>query len=120
MDCSTTNRPEQMPRALEIAVRRAILERCVSVIAIPSDVVLKPAARCILSKSRAVNELASDEAIFTCDVGLQTIWAAVPCHERLTSSSRLVLARHDGQRYEGSHRCPSGLSATAGDLIICR
>ena len=76
MDCSTANRPEQMPRALEIAVRRAILERCVSVIAIPSDVVLKPAARCILSRSRAVNELACDEAIFTCDVGLQTVWAA--------------------------------------------
>jgi thiamine pyrophosphate-dependent acetolactate synthase large subunit-like protein len=65
-----------MPRALEIAVRRAILERCLSVIVIPSDVVLKPAARCILSRSRAVNELASDEAIFTCDVGLQTVWAA--------------------------------------------
>ena len=33
-----------MPRALEIAVRRAIGERCVSVIVIPGDVALKPAA----------------------------------------------------------------------------
>jgi hypothetical protein len=65
-----------MPRALEIAVRRAILERCLSVIVIPSDVVLKPAARCILSRSRVVNELASDEAIFTCHVELQTVPAA--------------------------------------------
>jgi pyruvate dehydrogenase (quinone) len=32
-----------MPRALEIAVRRAIYERCVSVIVIPGDVALKPA-----------------------------------------------------------------------------
>src|SRR5258708_1325162 len=36
--------PEQMPRALEIAVRRSIYERCVSVIVIPGDVALKPAA----------------------------------------------------------------------------
>jgi len=34
----------QMPRALEIAVRRSIYERCVSVIVIPGDVALKPAA----------------------------------------------------------------------------
>jgi hypothetical protein len=65
-----------MPRALKIAVRRAILERCVGIIVIPSDVVLKPAVRCILSRSRAVNEHASDDAIFTCDVGLQTVRAA--------------------------------------------
>jgi pyruvate dehydrogenase (quinone) len=26
--------------------------------------------------ARAMNELASDDAIFTCDVGLQTVWAA--------------------------------------------
>ena len=32
-----------MPRALEIAVRRAVAERCVSVIVIPGDIALKPA-----------------------------------------------------------------------------
>ena len=108
-----------MPRALEIAVRRAILERCVSVIVIPSDVALKPAARCILSRSRVVNELASDEAIFTCDVGLQTVWAAryLAMNGR---RHRLVRARLDGQRDGASHRCPNGLFATAGDLIIWR
>ena len=37
-------RPEQMPRVLEIAVRRSILERCVSVVVVPGDVALKPAA----------------------------------------------------------------------------
>jgi len=110
-----------MPRALEIAVRRAILECCVSVIAIPSDVVLKPAARCILSRSRAVNELASDEAICTCDVGLQTVWAAryLAMNGRrhlLGSFWHGSMAKRDG----ASHRCPSGLFATAADLIIWR
>jgi len=33
-----------MPRALEIAARRATSERCVSVVVIPGDVALKPAA----------------------------------------------------------------------------
>jgi pyruvate dehydrogenase (quinone) len=42
--CELVSTPEQMPRALEIAVRRAIAERSVSVIVIPGDVALKPAA----------------------------------------------------------------------------
>src|ERR1700731_5061910 len=42
--CELVSTVEQMPRALEIAVRRAIYERCVSVIVIPGDVALKPAA----------------------------------------------------------------------------
>lgn len=37
--------PEQMPRALEIAIRRSVAERCVSVIVIPGDVALLPAAQ---------------------------------------------------------------------------
>src|SRR5260370_1179034 len=41
--CELVSIPEQMPRALEIAVRRSIYERCVSVIVIPGDVALKPA-----------------------------------------------------------------------------
>ena len=42
--CELVSTVEQMPRALEIAVRRSIYERCVSVIVIPGDVALKPAA----------------------------------------------------------------------------
>jgi pyruvate dehydrogenase (quinone) len=42
--CELVSTPEQMPRALEIAIRRAVAERCVSVIVIPGDVALKPAA----------------------------------------------------------------------------
>src|SRR6266851_3356091 len=42
--CELVSTPEQMPRALEIAVRRAISERCVSIVVIPGDVALEPAA----------------------------------------------------------------------------
>src|SRR5277367_2686367 len=42
--CELVSSPEQMPRALEIAIRRSIAERCVSVIVIPGDVALKPAS----------------------------------------------------------------------------
>ena len=42
--CELVSTPEQMPRALEIAIRRAVAERCVSVIVIPGDVALKPTA----------------------------------------------------------------------------
>ena len=41
--CELVSSPEQMPRVLEIAVRRSILERCVSVVVVPGDVALKPA-----------------------------------------------------------------------------
>ena len=42
--CELVSTPDQMPRVLEIAIRRATAERCVSVIVIPGDVALKPAA----------------------------------------------------------------------------
>ncbi len=45
--CEHVSTVEQMPRALEIAVRRAICERCVSVIVIPGDIALKPAATAV-------------------------------------------------------------------------
>ncbi|HEY1454738.1 MAG TPA: ubiquinone-dependent pyruvate dehydrogenase [Roseiarcus sp.] len=41
--CELVSTPAQIPRVLEIAVRRAILERCVCVVVIPGDVMLKPA-----------------------------------------------------------------------------
>jgi pyruvate dehydrogenase (quinone) len=41
--CELVSTPAQMPRVLEIAVRRAVLERAVSVVVIPGDVALKPA-----------------------------------------------------------------------------
>ena len=41
--CELVASPEQMPRALDTAIRRAASERCVCVIVIPGDVALKPA-----------------------------------------------------------------------------
>jgi thiamine pyrophosphate-dependent acetolactate synthase large subunit-like protein len=42
--CELVSDPSQMPRSLEIAIRTAIGERGVSVLVIPGDVALKPAA----------------------------------------------------------------------------
>lgn len=42
--CELVSTPEQLPRSLEIAIRTAVGERGVSVIVIPGDVALKPAA----------------------------------------------------------------------------
>jgi pyruvate dehydrogenase (quinone) len=41
--CELVSSPAQMPRALEIAIRRAAAERCVCVLVIPGDVALRPA-----------------------------------------------------------------------------
>jgi pyruvate dehydrogenase (quinone) len=45
--CELVSTADQMPRVLEIAVRRAIYERCVCVIVIPGDVALKPATSAV-------------------------------------------------------------------------
>ena len=42
--CELVSTPDQMPRALEIAIRRATAERSVSVVVIPGDIALKPAS----------------------------------------------------------------------------
>ncbi len=42
--CELASSPAQMPRVLEIAIRRAVAERCVCVVVIPGDVAMLPAA----------------------------------------------------------------------------
>jgi pyruvate dehydrogenase (quinone) len=42
--CELVSSAEQMPRVLEVAIRRAVTDRCVSVVVIPGDVALQPAA----------------------------------------------------------------------------
>ncbi len=42
--CELVSSPDQMPRVLEIAIRRAVAERGVAVVVIPGDVALLPAA----------------------------------------------------------------------------
>lgn len=41
--CELVSNPAQMPRALEIALRRAVAERCACVIVVPGDIALQPA-----------------------------------------------------------------------------
>ena len=60
--CELVSTPEQMPRVLEIAVRRSILERCVSVVVVPGDVALKPA---VSAPAPKVSELAPDAPVIT-------------------------------------------------------
>ncbi len=42
--CELVSSPAQMPRVLEIAIRRAVAERCVCVVVVPGDVAMLPAA----------------------------------------------------------------------------
>lgn len=42
--CEMVFDPAQLPRVLEIAIRRAVAERCVCVVVIPGDVALRPAS----------------------------------------------------------------------------
>ncbi|AJC23574.1 ubiquinone-dependent pyruvate dehydrogenase [Pandoraea pulmonicola] len=49
--CELVSSAEQLPRVLEIAIRRAVSERCVSVVVIPGDVALKPATDAPTPKS---------------------------------------------------------------------
>ncbi|MBR0645002.1 ubiquinone-dependent pyruvate dehydrogenase [Plastoroseomonas hellenica] len=52
--CELVSSAEQMPRVLEIAVRRATLERCVCVIVIPGDVALRPAQNAAATKPQGL------------------------------------------------------------------
>jgi pyruvate dehydrogenase (quinone) len=42
--CEMVSSPQQMPRMLELAIRRATADRCVAVVVIPGDLELMPAA----------------------------------------------------------------------------
>ena len=52
--CELVSTPEQMPRALEIAIRRSTAERCVCVLVIPGDVALRPAPDAPAPKPRGI------------------------------------------------------------------
>ena len=125
--CELVSSPEQIPQVLAIAMRKAVLNRGVSVVVIPGDVALKAAPegasthwyhapqpvvtpaeektdRKFLDKAlsdyrdarkglddlakpsdkaihpqylaQQISHFADDDAIFTCDVGTPTVWAA--------------------------------------------
>ncbi len=49
--CELVANPAQMPRVLEIAIRRAVAERCVCVLVIPGDTAMRPAAEAPISRA---------------------------------------------------------------------
>ena len=80
--CELVSGPEQMPRAMEIAVRRAIAERCVSVMVIPGDVALKPAA--ITTKSSSAGLVLPQPAVAPADTAIGQLADLLNKAERVT------------------------------------
>ncbi|WP_027580870.1 ubiquinone-dependent pyruvate dehydrogenase [Bradyrhizobium sp. Ai1a-2] len=80
--CELVSGAEQMPRALEIAVRRAIAERCVSVIVIPGDIALKPATTTSASPSTGL--VLSQPAVVPSDAALAQLADLLNQSERVT------------------------------------
>jgi pyruvate dehydrogenase (quinone) len=80
--CELVSGAEQMPRALEIAVRRAIAERCVSVIVIPGDIALKPATT--TSASTSTGLVLSQPAVAPSDAALKQLADLLNQSERTT------------------------------------
>jgi pyruvate dehydrogenase (quinone) len=52
--CELVSSPEQMPRVLDTAIRRAAAERCVCVLVVPGDVTLRPAAAAPMPRRQAL------------------------------------------------------------------
>ncbi len=80
--CELVSSAEQMPRALEIAVRRAIAERCVSVIVIPGDIALKPATGTPASATTGL--VLSQPAVAPSDAALKQLADLLNQSERVT------------------------------------
>jgi pyruvate dehydrogenase (quinone) len=80
--CELVSGAEQMPRVLEIAVRRAIAERCVSVIVIPGDTALKPATTTAASTSAGL--VLSQPAIAPSDAALGQLADLLNQSDRIT------------------------------------
>jgi pyruvate dehydrogenase (quinone) len=80
--CELVSGAEQMPRVLEIAVRRAIAERCVSVIVIPGDTALKPATTTAASTSTGL--VLSQPAVAPPDAALKQLADLLNQSERVT------------------------------------
>src|ERR1700759_1305216 len=80
--CELVSSPEQMPRVLEIAVRRSILERCVSVVVVPGDVALKPAVPAPAPKLAGLAP--ADPAITPSDDALGELAEFIDLAERVT------------------------------------
>jgi thiamine pyrophosphate-dependent acetolactate synthase large subunit-like protein len=71
--------------------------------------------------AKAISDHAAEDAVFTCDVGLPTVWAArYLAMNGQAAAPRLVLARLDGERDGAGHRRPGRVPGPAGDLALGR
>ena len=71
--------------------------------------------------AKAISDHAAADAMFTCDVGLPTVWAARYLDdERQAAAAWVVLARLDGQRDGAGDRRAGRLSGSASGLALGR
>src|SRR5262245_22986327 len=71
--------------------------------------------------AKAISDHASEDAVFTCDVGLPTVWAAR--YLAMNGKRRLIGSFWHGlhgQRHVAGDRRTGGVAATAGDLALGR
>ncbi|HEX7323780.1 MAG TPA: ubiquinone-dependent pyruvate dehydrogenase [Rhodanobacteraceae bacterium] len=80
--CELVSTPAQMPRALEIAVRRAIAERCVCVLVIPGDVALREAAAAPLPATASL--VLPQPALVAPDASIEALAALLNDSQRVT------------------------------------
>jgi pyruvate dehydrogenase (quinone) len=71
--------------------------------------------------AKAISDQAAADAVFTCDVGLPTVWGrALSDDERQATAHRIVLARFEGQRDGAVDWRPGGVSGSPGDFAVGR
>lgn len=80
--CELVSNPSQMPRSLEIAIRRAVAERCVCVIVIPGDIALKEATEAPVARPRSL--LPEKPAVRPTDSAIDQLAAMLNAGTRVT------------------------------------
>lgn len=106
--CELVSSPTQMPRAIEMAIRRAVAERCVSVLVIPGDVALKEIAA--PATSTALSLKPAKPIIVPPDEALDRL------AEMLNGSQRVTLLCGGG--VEGAHEEVVALAAALKAPIV--
>ena len=106
--CELVSSPAQMPRAIEMAIRRAVAERCVSVLVIPGDVALREIA--VATESRMLSLLPPEPITVPPDDALERL------ANLLNSTQRVTLLCGGG--VEGAHDEVVALAAALKAPIV--
>lgn len=70
--------------------------------------------------TRLISQIADQDAVFTCDVGTPTVWAALLAHERQAPLAGIVQSRLDGQCDATGAGRASGVSWAASHFPVGR